>query len=149
GNGVNVGIGTSTPFYRLTVAGIVAPSVDNSFDLGSSFVHWREIFCTNGTINTSDKRLKTNILNLNYCLKEVLAMRPVTFTWKKNPEQGIHVGLIAQELQQLVPEAVKVGDDSLKTLGLNYSELVPVLIKAIQQQEEIIQGQKEELKDLK
>ena len=51
------------------------------------------------------------------------------------------MGLIAQEVMSLIREVVHVGDDAEQTLGLRYSELIPVLIKAVQEQQEIIAEQ--------
>lgn len=49
-------------------------------------------------------------------------------------------------MQPLIPEVVHVGDDERQTLGLNYADLVPVLAKAIQEQQEIIEDQRLQLK---
>jgi len=70
----------------------------------------------------------------------------MTFYWNDNREQGRKVGLIAQEVQEVVSEVVydktiRIDAEGNKTvtptalLGLNYAELVPVLIKAIQEQQ--------------
>ena len=61
-------------------------------------------------------------------------MRPVGFNWKENPNANHKVGLIAQEVREIVPEVV-LGDEAKETLGLNYAELVPVLINAIKEQQ--------------
>jgi hypothetical protein len=87
----------------------------------------------NGTIQTSDIRMKTNIKNLKYGLSEVLKFRPVSYTWKSDANSK-KIGLIAQEVQDVVPEVVTDGE----YLGMNYAELVPVLIKAIQEQQKLI-----------
>ena len=99
----------------------------------------------NGTIYTSDKRLKTDIENLNYGLNEILKLRPVSFMWKKNSDEGFRLGLIAQEVQPVINEVVNVGNDSQKTLGIRYSELIPVLIKSIQEQQQLIEDQKSKI----
>jgi hypothetical protein len=81
----NVGIGTTTPADKLSVAGIVAPTVDNSFTLGKSGARWSAVWSGSGSIQTSDARLKTNIADLKYGLKEVVALRPVSYNWKDKP----------------------------------------------------------------
>ncbi len=137
-NGGNVGIGTNTPGYTLTVAGIVAPTADNTYSLGGGTTNrWTAVYATNGTIQTSDRRLKTNIKTLNYGLKEVLAMQPVSYNWKEKPTTGHKIGLIAQDVRKLVPEVV-TGDEAKEKLGMNYAELVPVLINAIKEQQKQI-----------
>jgi len=147
-NGGNVGIGTNAPGYKLTVAGIVAPSADNTYSLGGGTTNrWSAVYATNGTIQTSDRRLKTNIKNLNYGLKEVLALQPVSYNWKEKPTTDNKIGLIAQDVKKLVPEVV-TGDEAKEKLGMNYAELVPVLINAIKEQQQQINDLKEMVKKL-
>ncbi len=93
------------------------------------------IYATSGVVNTSDGRLKENIHNLAYGLETVMQLRPVSYTWRNQSNSPIKLGLIAQEVQSLIPEVVKVGDDINRTLGIYYSDLVPVTIKAIQEQQ--------------
>ncbi len=61
-------------------------------------------------------------------------MYPVSYHWKKLDDSRTRLGLIAQEVNQWVPEVV-TGDESKEMLGMNYAELVPVLIKTIQEQQ--------------
>jgi len=90
-------------------------------------------------------------------------MNPVKFRWKDgsidNNQQ--HFGFIAQDIQKLIPEIIvdhewrDAPDSSLKEwqpaekLGLNYSEITPVLVKAIQEQQKMIEELKLELETLK
>jgi len=146
----NVGIGdfstSSTEFAvteKLMVDGNITPKTDNSTtsSLGTSSLRWKQVYSTNGTIQTSDRRLKTNINPLTYGLKQILSLDPVSYNWKSDPNGGRKVGLIAQDAKKVVPEVV-VGDETKENLGVNYAELVPVLINAIKEQ----QKQIEELK---
>jgi len=57
--------------------------------------------------------------------------------------------LVAQEVKEVVKEVVIVGDDENQTLGLNYSELIPVLIKGMQEQQKQIETQQKEIYELK
>ncbi len=133
-----------------TVSGAVLPSLDNngSHTLGSSGARWYAVYSTNGTIQTSDRRLKTNIKSLNYGLKEVLAMEPVSYNWKDSSQPQNKVGLIAQDVKKLVPEVV-IGDETKENLGMNYAELVPVLINAIKEQQKQIDELKKTVENLK
>ena len=83
----------------------------------------------------SDERLKTDVQPISYGLDTVNTFRPVSYKWVE-PETygaGRSIGLIAQEVALLVPEAVSAGGDDNKTLSLDYQKLVPVLTKAIQE----------------
>jgi hypothetical protein len=123
---------------KMTVRNDLFPEYNNSFSLGSSTLKWTAVYATNGTIQTSDRRLKTNIQDLKYGLKEVLALQPVRYNWKTSPNSDNKIGLIAQDVRKIVPEVV-VGDESKENIGMNYAELVPVLINAIKEQQQQIE----------
>jgi hypothetical protein len=128
--------------------GNITPSNDDSYDLGSTSFRWDDVYATNGTIQTSDRRLKTNIDTLNYGLAEVMQLTPVSFNWKSDTINEIKrnkIGYIAQEVLKIIPEVVNIGDDENQTLGMNYAEMVVVLTKAIQEQQAIIEAQKAEI----
>ena len=85
-------------------------------------------------------------------------MKPVSFEWKKRPEAGTKLGLIAQDIRSIIPEVVMTEEivyseedpssyekKSLDRLGVYYSDLIPVLIQAIQEQQEIIENQQSQL----
>jgi hypothetical protein len=125
--------------FRLNSNGVVLksdlyPTSDNIYSLGKSGARWTAVWAANGTIQTSDIRLKTNIQSLHYGLKEVMNMHPISYDWKNNPNSNHKIGLIAQEVRSVVPEVV-IGDETKENLGMNYAELIPVLIKAIQEQQ--------------
>ena len=141
----------SLAIYKpLTIySGLVRPITDNAYALGSSSYRWTAVYAANGTIQTSDRRMKENITTLTEGLKTVLNLNPVYFTWKDQSDQKKHIGLIAQEVLPLVPEVVDTGDDPDKILGINYAGLVPVLIKGMQEQQQQIESQKQENQQLK
>jgi hypothetical protein len=72
-----------------------------------------------------------------------MKMKPVAYSWKSDPSSK-KIGLIAQDVQQVVPEVVADGE----YLGMNYGELVPVLINAIQEQEKTITQLEAKVKQL-
>lgn len=145
--GANLGIGTTTPGFTLTVAGIAAPSANNTYTLGTSTNRWSTIYATNALNTSSDRRLKTHITNLNYGLKEIMAMQPVSFNWKTTPNSNKKLGLIAQDVRKIIPEVVK-GNEIKESLSMSYSELIPVLINAIKEQQKQIDDLKEMVKKL-
>ena len=142
-------IGTTSAHTRLTVADHITPSANNTYSLGTTTYRWNTVYATNGTINTSDKRLKTNMRKLDYGLEEVLRLDAMRFNWKADPKGKEKLGFMAQDLLEIIPEVVNIGNDSAKTLGVHYSDLIPVLTKAIQEQQAIIENLKSENSGLK
>jgi len=136
----NVGIGTAAPTEKLHVVGRLK---------------------TNGINETSDVRYKKNIQPLTNSLEKVLAMRGVNYEWKTTqyPElgfaDGLQLGVIAQEVENIVPEVVHEDQDGYKSV--EYSHLTPLLIeaikelhaenKALQSQNKTLQSQNSELND--
>ena len=125
----------------LTASGNIQPFTDNVYSIGTEENRWTTVYATNGTIQTSDARLKENIYKLNYGLNEILKLNPVLFSWKDNPSGYKKIGLIAQDVEKVIKEAVSIGNDDMQTYGINYSDLVPVLINGMQEQQQIIESQ--------
>ncbi len=97
-----------------------------------------ELYVGGAIVHSSDARLKQDIENLNYGLKEILELRPVSYYWKSKKTPQKSLGLIAQEVQPYLKELVTINTKRDNTLGINYTELIPILIKAIQEQQELI-----------
>jgi hypothetical protein len=86
----------------------------------------------------SDINKKNNIITLEHALDSVMNMRGVSFTWKDSQEKSI--GVIAQEIEQIVPEVVSTNEHGEKSVS--YGNIVGLLIQAIKEL-------KKELDDLK
>jgi hypothetical protein len=87
----------------------------------------------------SDARAKKNIVDCQYGLSSVMSMRPVLYNMVSENDGTIkHIGFIAQEIKAVINEAVADTDSEEQWYGLDKSELVPVLVKAIQEQQAII-----------
>lgn len=90
---------------------------------------------TNGTSTTyntsSDQRLKDNIVDAPSASDDIDAIQVRSFDWKVD---GSHqkYGMVAQELQSVAPEAVTGDADSDDMMGVDYSKLVPMMMKEIQ-----------------
>lgn len=135
--------GTMGLMYLMNAGNFTPGNTDNPTPtLGQSTARWGQLFTTVAPNVSSDFRLKKNINNLKYGLKEVMALRPVSYILKSDSLVNTSLGLIAQEVQNIIPDVVTVGDDEEKLLGMRYTELVPVLIKAIQEQQQIIDNLK-------
>jgi hypothetical protein len=81
---------------------------------------------------TSDQRLKTNIVDAPSASSIIDAIQIRSFDWKADGSHNRY-GVIAQELNQLVPEAVHTPIDENEMMGVDYSKLVPHLIKYVQE----------------
>lgn len=131
------------------------------FDLGNNTAgeFWDDVVC-NDLTELSDKTIKKDIQNLEYGLEELLQLRPVRYQHKTDlPQQRKRIGLIAQEVQQVIPELVKTHDvdrnkkgqlerKPVEILGMNYSKLSVVLINAIQEQQTLIEEKDQQIEDL-
>ena len=100
--------------------------------------------------SASDSRLKENVESMSEGLTEVLAMNPVKFTWKDIVTENKTVdmegaesrGFLAQELNEQYPWAVSEGgeDEKEKPWSVDYGKLTPILVKAIQEQQTLIES---------
>jgi hypothetical protein len=95
---------------------------------------------TGNYVVVSDSRAKKNIETLKYGLSEILALNPVMYHMVAELDTDKkHIGLIAQETKAVMDESVGDLKDEVNGLyGLDKSGLVPVLIKAIQEQQALI-----------
>ncbi|MEP6746958.1 MAG: tail fiber domain-containing protein [Bacteroidota bacterium] len=133
--GGNIAIGAFTPADKLSVAGIMSPTLNATYSIGTSIARWTEVWSANGTIQTSDIRLKKNIRPLRYSTAALMQLQPVSYNWKDKQEAPGKIGLIAQEVKKIIPEVV-AGDEQKEMLGINYPELIPVLIATIKEQQQ-------------
>jgi hypothetical protein len=110
------------------------------------------IFATNTTISAiSDRRFKENIRDLDSGLAEVMALKPRLYDWKEGKGQSIKNarGFIAQEFETVFPDLIDEwkdpapeGEEPYKSVR---QDLIPVLVKAIQEQHAIIESLKARL----
>jgi|GEM_PF-5678751 len=145
---VNINGTAPTAYFGFTKSSFRPNSTTLNLDLGISGKRWRDVYITGAVNSSSDLRLKQEIEDLSYGLKEVQKLRPVQYTWKANPDQA-DLGLIAQEVEKVIPHVVKAPETEDEYYSINYPELVPVLIKAIQEQQAEIDELRRELVKLK
>lgn len=139
----NVGIGIASPTVKLHVMG-------DGFFSGS-------IYATNailpGASSPSDRNLKKNIQNLTGVTSIIKQLYPKTFLYdtEKYPDAGLpkkmQFGLIAQELEDVLPNLVEnnTHPTGLAFKSVNYTGLIPILIKAMQEQQTEIESLKRKL----
>ena len=145
---VNPGLGNTNEGHSLNASGTAVHSADGNNALrvnrntsDGTVVTIAKDGTTVGSISvtgsatsyntSSDQRLKENIADADDAGSKIDAIQVRQFDWKAD---GSHqdYGMIAQELQTVAPEAVTGDADSDEMMGVDYSKLVPMLIKEIQ-----------------
>lgn len=96
--------------------------------------------------NSSDERLKNITGEIANGLTKVCSLRAAEFTWKNDESNKPCVGLIAQDVQAVLPEVInsskKYGsEDETEYLGVNYTETIPLLVAAIKELKAIVDAQ--------
>ena len=101
-----------------------------------------------GTLTeNSDIRLKTNITPIRNSLSTIGQINGYTYNWKSDDTNTKkQVGVIAQEVREVIPEIVKENDEGI--LSVSYTSLVPVLIEGMKEQQEIINSQESRIDHL-
>ena len=127
--------------YRLLVAtggyfglGVTTSNTVYMSSLGTGLVYSNLGVLT--STNPSDERLKENITDLGWGLQQILALRPVSYTWKTDAiNQGKQYGFIAQEVQPVMSDLVKTfkGQDENEYFGLDKEGIYATTVKAIQE----------------
>lgn len=145
----------------------IIPQSDNAGYLGEGSHRWQAVYAVAGTIQTSDQRQKTDIQNSSLGLDFIKALRPVSYKWisggkdityaeddlvQKSPiatdVSGVrnHYGLLAQEVKTVLGDTDFGGwvledtDDADSAQSLRYDQFVAPLIKAVQEQQTIIEA---------
>lgn len=131
---VRVGIGINAPSHKLHVVGdaLVTGTVTAS-----------------NVANPSDARLKTNIAPIEDALSLISKLDGVSYFWKKDDPESAkkQFGLIAQELEKVIPDLVQTNADGFKSV--NYISLIPFLLESLKQQQAEIESLKSENTTLK
>jgi hypothetical protein len=100
---------------------------------------------------SSDKRLKKNRIRISDPIGKITQLNGYEFDWI--PKEGIHeneghdVGVIAQEVEKVIPEIVQTRDNGYK--AVKYEKIVPLLIESIKEQQKQIDELKKEVEELK
>ena len=138
------------------------PATDDAIDIGDATHRFDDIFATNGTINTSDKNQKNTILESDLGLDFINRLKPKSYKW--NSKTRTHYGLISQDIESVLSDISKETkdfagfikspkdiDDKNNTefvYGLRYNEFISPMIKAIQEQQTIIEDLKARIETL-
>jgi len=125
-NAVNVGIGTPTPASVLTIAQGEGHAISDGWDTYSS------------------RRWKTNIRTLHGALAQVQQLRGVSYDLKASGKHEI--GVIAEEVGEVVPEVVSWSQDGKQAEGVDYGRLTALLIEATKEQQVLLDKQQEQIR---
>ena len=120
----------------------VQPDADDDHDVGSSAKRFDNIHASNGTIQTSDRNEKENILTSDLGLDFINKLTPVSFKFKNKTRT--HYGLVAQDIETVITDLGKTTtqfapliketlENGTERYGLRYTELLSPLIKAVQE----------------
>jgi hypothetical protein len=146
---------------RITEDGNFRPAIDAGFaghsDIGTTSFRFEDAFIRDGVTTGSDRNEKENITESDLGLTFIKELNPVSYSWKNNTSNRTHYGLIAQDIETwlsdngknntdfaaLIKEDISEEQDgSNYKYGLRYTEFVSPLIKAIQEQQVIIEDLK-------
>lgn len=121
--------------FKLTSAGVV--TIKNLIGSGSRTVN----AAADGSLSASSSiSIKENVENINYGLSDVLKLKPVIFNYidKEKWGEGKDLGFIAEDVMNVIPEATGVMNNS--DIYFDLQKLIPVLTKAIQEQQALIKA---------
>ncbi|MCI4667781.1 MAG: tail fiber domain-containing protein, partial [Bacteroidia bacterium] len=135
----------------LVVNSGIVPNAASSYDLGSASAPFDSLFLTSAANIVSDARLKKNIEPLNYGIKELMSLNPVSYEMNHRAVGQRQLGLLAQDVEGVIDEVVSKHSGSISLpdgtvlegghYGITYTELIPVIIKGIQEQQKAIEKQ--------
>jgi hypothetical protein len=128
----------------------IGPNSNGSFVVyrASDNVGQYQTYGATSWTSTSDERLKTDLIPIENGLDKVNSLRSVTGRFKTDEVGTSRSFLIAQDVQAVLPEAVSVQDDELGTLGVAYTEVIPLLVASIKELKAIIDTQQIQINSL-
>jgi hypothetical protein len=164
-NSVALGTDTTGDYVASLVQGTGVTITNNSGEGATPTISIGQAVATNSAVafasvsatgdivafSGSDRRLKNNIVNISDALNKVKQLNGVTWEWNEDANEvtktAPSTGLIAQEVQEVLPEVVKEREDGY--LGIDYSKMVGLLVEAIKEQQTQIAELKAEVEALK
>ena len=120
---------TCFPLFATSATGNQEPKSSTNLTFDASAGRLSATFLN----SLSDENLKKDISTIDNAVDKVMQLRGVDYTWKQSEEKS--KGVIAQELQKVLPELVSESDDRL---SVNYNGIIGVLIEAIKEQQKQI-----------
>ena len=133
----NVGIGTNEPRAKLTVAGDISGS--GTLRMNGDIIAYY----------SSDERLKDNLIPISSASYKITQIGGYEFDWNKESKDytGHDVGVIAQEIEKVLPEVVITRQDGYK--AVKYEKIIPLLVQGLKEQQEEINQLKKDLDEFR
>jgi hypothetical protein len=165
--GSNVGVaGNGEDGAGVAGTSVNAPGISASSDNNFAGYFDGDVYAT-GTYGSSDQNLKQNIRDFSSGMDIINELKPKLFEFRRDGDyklmhlpQGTHYGLIAQDVEDVLPDLVKdakfetryalphedaKNSRTIEFKALNYTEFIPVIIKALQEQDQIIESQQKQI----
>lgn len=172
GESTIVGVNTRIGVYGTASGGATNWGVYGDASGGTAYAGYfnGNVYAIGYITAPSDRNLKKNILPLSGSLKKVLDLQGVMYEWKSEMElasfnqskkadrkesepqlfnfpKGTQLGVIAQDVEKVVPELVHTDADGLKSV--DYIKIIPLLIEAIKEQQKQIEGKQQQIESAK
>jgi hypothetical protein len=172
GNGVRIGsswyhlenniansimLGSNSDIPTMTITESSGPGTTGDVGIGTTDPQGYKLY-VNGSIYASggyypsDAKFKKDIASIESPLEKILQMRGISFKWNieeyrdRDFPEGRHYGLIGQEVEEILPEVVR--ETSKGEKSISYTELIPLLIEAVKEQQGIIEELKAKIQEL-
>jgi len=142
---------TSSNNLYIANSDTIPPLIYGEFDTPMVEING-DFYVTGNTYMTSDARLKKDINSIDSSLEKIMSLRGVSFKWNDQKSNDIklsersHYGVIAQEVQKTLPDIVM--KDRNGEMNVAYMELIPVLIEAVKEQQQIISEMTEKIQNI-
>ncbi len=124
----NVGIGSTSPAHALDVVG--------------------NIQYTGSLIDASDRRLKRDVASLENPLDTITEIEGVSFIMKDDPDEQVEYGVIAQQVEEVLPELVHTKNDEMGSKAVNYIGFIGWIIEGVKELNNKCEATKEDLQKI-
>lgn len=130
--------------YSNNCVGMIGSSTSSSYGLYVS----KSIYSTGNVVAYSDRRKKENIITIDSPLEKINNLRGVYYNRIDQEDAKREVGVIAQEVNEVLPEVVTYAED-VDEYGVSYGNFAGLFIEAIKEQNKIIESMRQEISELK
>lgn len=151
-----------------TQYGVYGRTVGNGTPNNPNNGNWAAVFygnvgVVNGTYQGSDSLLKSNVESIQEVRESLISLRPVSFEFIEseaiNFSEGVKFGFIAQEMENVFPELVRLIDVPIRNedgeitqhdpfYAINHIEIIPILVKGMQEHDELFEENNLKIEDL-